>query len=71
MHIVMEVYVVVDNIVAWCVDVQHLYTFAAVGASSFKSDVNVHSEPCIGGLLLLIHVGKFTLHLTHPNLAYF
>lgn len=57
MHVVMEVSVV-DNTVAWCVDVHHLYTFAVAGTSSFKSDLTVHSNTCIGGLLLLIHVGK-------------
>ncbi len=25
----------VDNTVVWCVNVQHLYSFAALGASSF------------------------------------
>ncbi len=49
MHIVMEAYYT-D---VWCVDVQHLSSFSAVFAPSFLSDVNVHSDPCIGGLLLL------------------
>ncbi len=39
LHIVMEVYVVlhwcIDNTVVWCVDVQRLYSFAALGASLF------------------------------------
>ncbi len=49
MHIVMEAYYT-D---VWCVDVQNLSSFSAVFAPSFLSDVNVHSDPCIGGLLLL------------------
>ncbi len=56
----------VDNTVVWCVDVQ----FCCFWVCHHFRVTWMCIVTCVLGITFTDHVGKFTLHLTHPNLAY-
>ncbi len=53
------------------VDVQHLLQFCCFGRIIILEWRECAKWPVYWQITFIDHVGKFTLHLTHPNLAYY